>query len=273
MKNVFFHEILTAVTHVLGLCVTFIQFTIPFLPIIFSFLLIYSVGLLTFNLMKTYFYKSKLRISQILPSKLYNLLLKLKVEKKIVLFDDPKPQAFCLGIVHPKIYISTSLIRIMNIKELEAILLHEKYHLNKNHNLFLVIFSLINNLFLFFPFINDLYKRYMVKKEIEADRSTLNILNDRFILISSFKKLLTHDALQYPSLSYISSYSNDSSLEMRIKEIIGLHPPYSKLEKRNIIISLLSFFILTGIVLYPVTITHAHNNTHQTDICLEKNSS
>lgn len=271
--NIFFHEILTAVTHVLGLCITFIQFTIPFLPIFFSSLLMYSVGLLTFNLIRTYFYKSNLRISQILPSKLYNLSLKLNIEKRIVLFDDQRPRAFCLGVLQPKIYISTSIVRIMNTKELEAILLHEKYHLNKNHNLFLVVFSFINNLFIFFPFINDLYKKYIVKKEIEADMSALNSLRDRAILISSFKKLLIYDALQCPSLSYISSYLNDSSLEIRIKEIIGQHPTYSKLETKSIIISIFSFLILACTVFYPVKIIHAHNDTHQSVMCLEKNSS
>lgn len=271
--NAFFHEILTAVTHVLGLCVTFIQFTIPFLPIIFSSLLMYSVGVLTLNLIKTYFYRSKLQISQILPSKLYKLSLKLNIEKRIVLFDDQKPRAFCLGVLQPKIYISTAIVRIMNIKELEAILLHETYHLSKKHNLFLLVFSFINNLFLFFPFINDIYKKYMMKKEIEADKSALNKLGDSSILVSSFRKLLTFDALQYPSLSYISSYSNDSSLEIRIKEIIGQHPTYSKLETKSIIISLFSFFILAGTVFYPVKITHAHNDTHQPVMCLEKKNS
>ena len=165
------------------------------------------------------------------------------------------------------------MVHIMNIKELEAILLHEKYHLNKNHNLFFVVLSFINNLFLFFPFINDLYKKYIVKKEIEADKSALNTLSDRAILISSFKKLLIYDALQCPSLSYVSSYSNDSSLEIRIKEIIGQHPTYSKLETKNIIISIFSFFILAGTVFYPVKIIHAHNDTHQPVMCLEKKNS
>ena len=271
--NAFFHEILTTVTHVLGLCVTFIQFTIPFLPIIFSSLLMYSVGVLTLNLIKTYFYRSKLQISPILPSKLYKLSLKLNIEKRVVLFDDQTPRAFCLGVLQPKIYISTSIARIMNTKELEAILLHETHHLSKNHNLFLLVFSFINNLFLFFPFINDMYKKYVMKKEIEADRSALNNLGDSTILISTFKKLLNYDAFQYPTLSYVSSYSNDSSLEMRIKEIIGHPPTYNKLETKSIIISLFSFLILAGTVFYPVKITHAHNDTHQPVMCLEKKNS
>ncbi len=268
--NLLFHEIVTAVTHVLGLCVTFIQFTIPFLPIIFLLLLLYSFGLLIINYIKTYLYKKSLQISYLLSLDIYDLSLKHNLRDRIVLFEDSQPKAFCLGILHPKIYLSTALVSIMDTKELEVIFLHEKYHLIQNDNLFLFVFSFVNNFLLLFPFMNDLFKKYLEKLEVDADRSAVNYLNDSSVLISSFKKLLNYRSLEFPSISYISSYSNYPTIEIRIRAAIDNNVSYTNFEKNNLIISFISLLILIVAIFYPIKITHAHNDVHQPVMCLEK---
>ena len=73
--------------------------------------------------------------------------------------------AFCLGFFRPKIYLSTGLTKLMNGPELEAIILHEKYHLLKRDNIFLTAVNFIKQLFLPFPILADLLDNLIKTKE------------------------------------------------------------------------------------------------------------
>ncbi len=48
------------------------------------------------------------------------------------LIDSAKPQAFCVSILKPRIYVSMGMADLLSKKELEAVLLHELGHLKHN---------------------------------------------------------------------------------------------------------------------------------------------
>ena len=73
----------------------------------------------------------------------------LGLHNKVTLLDQTKPLAFCLGVLNPKIYISTGLVEMMNSEELKVIMKHEKYHLDNRDSLVFIVATIIESLFPF----------------------------------------------------------------------------------------------------------------------------
>lgn len=84
------------------------------------------------------FLKFKLRGSIAIDQNSEKLIENLGLQDKAVLVRSEKQFAFCLGIRTPKIYFSTGLVAQLFIKELEAVLRHEQYHL-ENYDTFTMI--------------------------------------------------------------------------------------------------------------------------------------
>lgn len=150
-------------------------------------------------------------------SRLHSLLRKIHLEGKVSVIQSEKPFAFCVGILHQKIYISTTLLFIMSKKELEAILLHEKYHLKNKDSLIMLFASIVQSLFPFFPLTTDLLTQYKINREIEADWEAVQELGDTYPLVSVLKKFLSFPAF---SLTTASSIANYETLEPRINALV-----------------------------------------------------
>jgi Zn-dependent protease with chaperone function len=118
--------------HIAGLCLSILSISSSIISKlatgIFFLLLIKAM----FIWLKTSRFRKKLKTAKI-PSLIQKLSLKHNLQEKIKVIIDKRPFAFCLGLFHPKIFISTGMIKIMKKSEVEMILLHEKYHLIKNH--------------------------------------------------------------------------------------------------------------------------------------------
>ena len=102
-------------------------------------------------------------------------------------FKQRQPQAFCFGILKPKIYISSGLVRLMSSQELAVILRHEKYHLEKKDSLVFLMASLIESLFPFFPVISDFISVYRTDREVEADKIAIRSVADKRSLAEILK--------------------------------------------------------------------------------------
>ncbi len=58
--------------------------------------------------------------------------MKAGIERPILhLLDSAKPQAFCVSILRPRIYVSIGLSELLSKKEMEAVLLHEIGHIKR----------------------------------------------------------------------------------------------------------------------------------------------
>ncbi len=101
---------------------------------------------------------------------------------KVFLIDDAKPDAFSYSTMGASILISVGMIELLSKKELEAVLLHELYHINNRSSLYkfsTLILRIFSPLARFASFNNDLDS-----EEIAADNFAMvkqgtskNILN------------------------------------------------------------------------------------------------
>lgn len=261
---VFLQRFLPLVSHVSYYCQSFVNSLslpipyylgiIPFL--LFSlFLFIASIKLLTVYI-KVQLSKKKL-IRHYRSNTAFNVLLeKLQVKDKTYLIKSEKQFAFCLGIRHPKIYVSTSLVDLLTIQELEAVLRHERYHLNNRDTLTMLIASIGESLLPFFPLFSDFLYNYRIEREIRADAEAIQGLSDREPLISALKKLLIMPSMTVATASAIADHD---TLEPRIRALVKQDFHFRKFKVKHIVISVLSIFVMSLIALAPVQAVEIHH--------------
>lgn len=195
---------------------------------------------------------------QLLPQsqKLLYIAKKYELRDQVVLYKANSPAAFCIGMVRPKIYISSAMIALLNDAELEAVVLHEMYHLKHRNNLMLFTFNLFSYILFLFPFVRDLKKQYEMQEEIKADKMACDQLRAKKPLLQALKKMLMY---REPALSYyVAGFSKTIGIEHRIRSIIGEHEQFNLFPIRNIAISLISLSIVSVFILLPVNKSHVH---------------
>ena len=106
---------------------------------------------------------------------------------KVYLIDDAKPDAFSYSTIGSSIFISVGMIELLNKKELEAVLLHELYHVKNRSSLYkfstimLKILSPLSR----FTSINS----YLDHEEIEADNFAIEVQKTDRNILNAKKKV------------------------------------------------------------------------------------
>ena len=263
-------------TKTIYLCQSFISsmfsFEIPHYLSFIPYLILFSI-LLTVLIKLVFAYrhinKTRIRLTTavVYSQKLTKILIKLNIFENTLLVKDNTPFAFCFGIRNPKIYISTAMLKITGQKELEAILLHEKHHLQKKDTFTMLLASVSQSLFPFFPLISDLLLNFKIEKELQADREVIRQLGTSKSLISVLRKLLS---VKSYDLVLAASIAEGDTLEPRIQFLLKSKDYIKKFQMKNIAVSL---FFVSVFVLLLLTPVEAVNLPMQKDdtamICLE----
>ena len=227
---------------------------IPFL-LFFAFLLIATIKLLIICV-KVQLLRKELT-KKFKTSLRFNALLeKLALIDRTYLIQSEKQFAFCLGIRSPKIYVSTSLVNILTIEELEAVLRHEQYHLKNRDTLTMLVASIGESLLPFFPLISDLLRNLRIEREIKADREAMQGFGDEKPLVSVLKKLLNAPSVAMATHAAIADHD---TLELRIRALIKKDFQFRTFKIKHIFISLASVFVMSIILLAPVQAVEVHH--------------
>jgi beta-lactamase regulating signal transducer with metallopeptidase domain len=89
------------------------------------------------------------------------------------LFIDQRPQAFCAGLLRPRIYISTGALRALAPEELEAVLAHEAHHARYRDPIRILLARMLSESLFFLPVLRRLADRYAALAEIAADAAAV----------------------------------------------------------------------------------------------------
>lgn len=256
-----------SISHIAGVCLDTLRFiNRPSTYIGTVFFLAFLK--IVFILLKTFLYRRKL-ITQKAPKSVLKLIVKHGLAGKFKIIFDKKPLAFCLGFFHPKIYLSTGLLKLMSDQELEIIILHEKYHLMKKDNISLVIINSLKQLFFLFPILPDFLDNLLKFREIKADRYSLSLTGKNQSLVSTFKKLLNFNVDPSFLFSYSSTFTNHQHFETRIHAIFGKKSFHFTFKLKNILISFVSFVVFTSFFFSPWNVSRANSQTKTPLFCLK----
>ncbi len=179
---------------------------------------------------------------------------RLGLKDKVHLLDSEVPLCFCAGFIAPRIYLSRGLTAKLTPEQLEALLLHEKYHLKNCDPLKMLLGRLVVSALFFVPVLQDVLTRYLIEKEIAADRSAIEYQGHCRGLAGALGKLV-------PERSTVPvtglAAAGAEALDYRIDHMTGhptQHPhpiPLSRLA-----ISLLTIALILATVLTPLSGSH-----------------
>lgn len=190
---------------------------------------------------------------------IFPIIKKLRLQNKVRVIRDNRMGAFCFGVTNPKIYISTKMILVATPNEIEAVLRHEKYHLDNNDTIVLLFAVFTESLFPFFPLLSDFISHYQTYRELQADKSAISGMErGKDHLRSILTKLLHHDI--YPAYITAPSFADTHTLEIRISTLIKVMSVPPHLSIKNVLISILSVMVLGGLAMAPVQAIEYHQS-------------
>lgn len=160
---------------------------------------------------------------------------------KIDLIRDESLFSFCHGIFSPRIVITTALAESLSTKELEAVFLHEKAHLESFDPLKILVGKTVSSMFFFLPIFSELYQNMTANSELSADRFTTEWQKETAHLRAAIRKIL---ATPQVVLANVPAIYNGDCLEVRIQQLIN---PAIKSRSSLSALSILTSFLFIGV--------------------------
>lgn len=136
---------------------------------------------------------------------------------RVDLVDVAAPLAFCYGLRRPRVLVSTGLDALLTAEEAEALLLHEAAHVRGRDPLKVAVGRLLCGALGFVPAVAALYRRYLVEKELAADRAAVAAHGTDAALASALVKLLDARPAGLPGLAV----GGGTALDARVAALLG----------------------------------------------------
>ena len=87
--------------------------------------------------------------------------------------------AFCAGALHPTVFVTAALIDRLDALELDAVLLHERYHADRREPLRRAFVKAAADVFFFIPLLSWWAERRLEESELAADRAAIGQVGRR----------------------------------------------------------------------------------------------
>lgn len=175
--------------------------------------------------------------SNTIPSKLMTILNKVGLhENHVEVIQKKSDHAFTYGVKSSKIMLSEGLIRKLTTKQLEAVVLHERYHLKNRHSLLLVLSEIFSSTLFFLPLIKEIHIKMKAVFENQADSFAKNIQGGNYHLNMALLKVPNSRIQYYPGFALRRQH---------------------EVSKNSVFISIFVLLVATSLYLFPIS-THAN---------------
>jgi Zn-dependent protease with chaperone function len=94
-------------------------------------------------------------------------------EGDVLVFDDPTPQAFCAGLLRPRIYVSSGTVAALDSGALGAVVAHERRHRDCRDPLRVLLATVLAEALFFLPVVSRLRDRFVAVLELDADDAAI----------------------------------------------------------------------------------------------------
>ena len=108
------------------------------------------------------------------------------------LFQSSRPQAFCAGLLRPRVFLSATARDRLSPAELRAVLAHEGHHVRRRDPLRLLVARILADALFFLPALRRLERRYAELTELAADEAAVRAAGSA-ALASALLKLGARD--------------------------------------------------------------------------------
>jgi Zn-dependent protease with chaperone function len=131
------------------------------------------------------------------PGRAHAALVAAHVDAATIVVDDAVPFAVSIGMLSPRIVLSTGLLSTMTLAELRAVFAHESGHVRLRHPLRAVAWEAIRRTLFFLPVIGDVAAHFALAREIAADRHAVKACGQR-PLASALLKIVSGSPQSFP---------------------------------------------------------------------------
>jgi len=159
---------------------------------------------------------------------------------QIVVVCKGKLTAYTIGLFRSKIIVSQSLIQRLSREQLEAVVLHELYHLHSRHVLWLFLSRLISSILFFIPLIGYLAQQLRTEFELAADAFVVEKQKTKDHLCGSL-------ALNLQYIESVVPHFSTSPIERRVESLTDNKLSFEWINLKQLAVSLLSLSFMFGI--------------------------
>jgi Zn-dependent protease with chaperone function len=163
----------------------------------------------------------------------------------LVVINNKDPLAFTFGFSKPIIVLSTTLIEMLDAKELEAVIYHETSHQKYYDGIKVFILQIISESLWYIPLTRWSYQNYRIMIELVADEYAIHRMGSELGLGSALLKLIKKQLKTNLNLTPAIVHFADSTVDYRLQQLIN--PQQSipvKAQTRSIVISLNVFILI-----------------------------
>jgi len=166
-----------------------------------------------------------------------------------------RPAAFCFGLLRPRIVVTSGLIACLTDDELAAAVWHEIQHARVREPLRCFLARLIANSFFWLPVLNDLFDRYTLTRELDADR-VASARTSRHALAGAL-----HEVVAGPSFAGAVGFSDLAAA--RVDRLLAPAAPLPSIFRRTRVALSIGALAIFGLgFAYPANVAVA-KHTHE----------
>lgn len=174
----------------------------------------------------------------------------LRLANRVDVVRAEQPYAYCYGLLRPRICLSIGLVHLLGDEELEAVLLHERYHLQNHDPLKIVLARTLGRAFFFLPVIGELGRCYALTRELTADRAVIGAQGHGRWLAAVLYKLITRGSPTEEGPVAIVGFTTVTDL--RIDHLLdGQETASLRLSSSAVLISAFVLLAVASVVLSP----------------------
>ena len=149
--------------------------------------------------------------------------------------DVAEPFSFTYGAFRPRVVVSRGLLGSASPEELQAVLVHERYHVRNLDPLKVVLARALARGVFFVPALRELEGRYLAGRELAADQRALRRCGRR-PLAGALLKVVRGP--RWPELSAAAAIGGPELLDVRVAQLErGGPPPLGGLPRRALVLS------------------------------------
>lgn len=168
--------------------------------------------------------------------------------------EDPAPRCFCYGLAQPRVCVTTGLLAVLAVDELEAVLRHEAAHASGFDPLRLLGGRAFAAGFPLAPALADLFAHFRLHIEVAADRTAVGRMRGPLSLARALDKLLDDPP---PASTTLPNAGHANTLVLRIGQLLGEPVPLRVLTSpTRVATSVATAALIATLALAPVDADH-----------------
>jgi Zn-dependent protease with chaperone function len=166
---------------------------------------------------------------------------------RVGIVDASEPYSFSYGSFRPRVVVSRGLLESVETGELDAVLVHERYHVRNLDPLKVLIARTLPVAFFFLPVLRELQRRYVAGRELAADRSAMRACGRGSVAGALYKVVAGPPSA---ALGAAAAIGGPELLEVRIAQLeTQCEPPQPRLSPTVIALSVAACaLMLLGLV-------------------------